>query len=717
MLLPSPLRAPILFILAVSLFVSGSALSQSAPGGGGGGGGNGGYPDPSGSGSGSSSGDDGGGSGTGGGSGDPTGGDDEDPEYSRFEIVFDADPVDFSTFDLQAAEEMPSYEVHAYREGPVGEEFARAVRFGAAYLTALRDLDAALDPFMEIEYDDLYEFEQELVDAAVDAFVDMPDAGDPDTDRTLLTEFSEALARGDVALPWPGGEGERQCCPEKFDGYKAAREALAHQAKALRKKIKWGAACQLKRKWKNPNKRLCAEELRQQKFAIADLKASAKAGDNAARRADRVVALATLDEILTNPIASDDNAEGIALEARLARYWDREVLGKLREASAHFENIRSLDAAAVKVALYRVRIDPFSYVVAGWAFVFLDRAITAVQEQVQTTSGAWSGYATCMHRVIAPRFEASTARGRLQIYARGEWVDLQHPGGQYDLTAMKRPVARDHVWNLEPDALRTEHQHFLPVFDVTHQSQLLAVRMCHAVVIPPAQDPLFDLQEANAPYLVGDETHANRYVSVWHEGMRPTHTQVLGPFTARSLHRGCEDGGIDGTQMIDNNNDGLPDPEGATQHCATDHDRQKNPGTNDPVGQFEEDLYATVPMPAVPGKTQWADVDIDMVCSIPMILELVSRDGPSPTPRSVGQEYIINQASAWTDAHTGKILLAPEPGPNGEELPHHTQDSSQFRFLLIDNNWGAPRPHACYDWNAQDNQWERDATACDEQDL
>ena len=188
------------------------------------------------------------------------------------------------------------------------------------------------------------------------------------------------------------------------------------------------------------------------------------------------------------------------------------------EALNHFENIRSLDARAVKDALYRVRGNPVTwagYAAAGVAFAFLDAAVSAVQVQVWSTWLDWYAYANCMHRVIAPRFEASTARGRIQVHARGEWIDIPYARGEYDLTAMMRPVARENVLELDVVALFAENRDFVFPFDEVYQSQPIGARMCHGVVIPPDPNALHELQEAHSLYFVGDETDGNRYVSHW----------------------------------------------------------------------------------------------------------------------------------------------------------------------------------------------------------
>lgn len=180
-----------------------------------------------------------------------------------------------------------------------------------------------------------------------------------------------------------------------------------------------------------------------------------------------------------------------------------------------------------------------------------------------------------------------------------------------------------------------------------------------------------------------------------------------GPSSARSLHRGCEDGGVDSTGFIDNNNDGEADPDGAKQYWAVDHDRNKIQGTGDPKGEFEEDLYARVPMEEAKGVSDFSAEYFDMVCTVPMLLELVSRAGPmldgsGNETRSVEQEYIINMASAWTDAATGV------------RTDNHKQDSSQWRFVLRDTEWGAPHPASCSDWNSQDPHWTFAASRCSE---
>ena len=297
-----------------------------------------------------------------------------------------------------------------------------------------------------------------------------------------------------------------------------------------------------------------------------------------------------------------------------------------------------------------------------------------------TTSYFWNPYWDCQRNVTAPRFEVNAVRGRVFVSTPANpWTPVKHENGRFTITPLSRQKAKEQVWVFDADTIWANNPSWIPTFNETTQSQPFTAYVCQGVVLPnDAQWLQRPLQRANTPFLLDDlPGSSSGCISHWYLGLGTTETDLYGGPRGQRAHRACEIG-----PLKDNDNDGVPETF-LTPACAL------LPTTPIPPVEVEEDDTMFVTHPVIQGVTDWV-FPTDMRC-LGIALPLVSSTGL--TNKTVQQEWVHNVGSCWTNPSDGTV----EDG--------HTHDSTQWRFLIQDKSWGAPRPRHCYAWDAATTKW------------
>ncbi|MEM7355700.1 MAG: hypothetical protein AAF657_33100, partial [Acidobacteriota bacterium] len=531
----------------------------------------------------------------------------------------------------------------------------------------------AVEPFEGTDFDNLSpQDEQDLVDA-VDDLVQGLDLPDPSSQMSdMLQELAEAmLEHGLQAMAGAVG----LACPDPLI------ETLIHLAKALVLEVQLlvdiinsDKTCQNT----EPNivlnillKIICFEEVM---FWSQGFEGTRIALEQLTLMVPHFVAFmdgVRADGIGDALIAQQQNSAQIAREAKHVAQHIAGVTHGFEEAAPPIGAIMMLTEL----------IDRDVY----------DKA-KSTYEELGAGAGAWYVGRNCTRRVISPRLQASVVRNRLYVYTENGLVSVPVQGTE-TLTALPRHLATGQVIEIEAGALFAQNPQLIPEFDEANQMQTLTVLACEGVVIGADPDPLIALgfpeepwQVAGTDYWIGDLSTGPGCVSKWWMGITPGRTEMVRPLAAPSLHRACES--ID---FIDNNNDGVAEGSVGAECFLVEPD---------PAGEVEEDI-ATVPIDSdIHGATAWSQISGDMLCNAGT-LSLISPAGLEQ--REVRQEFVVNTASCWTRESDGAQISA-----------YHPQDSTQIRFVLVDNDWGEPRPRGCYDFDAPTGKWQCNGSAgCD----
>ena len=350
---------------------------------------------------------------------------------------------------------------------------------------------------------------------------------------------------------------------------------------------------------------------------------------------------------------------------------------KLSEVNA-WETYQAIGVLTAQVAAATAFGGPGVYIAGGLELATIGLALEF-----------FSRYHTCQIRVVAPRFETSSVRMRTYLRTPDGWEHWVPKGLSENITAMSREVALRHVQEIDAEKFFEENRDNFPTFNPTTQSQLLELRICEGVVVPPDPGSLpwpFH-QRANTPYLLetsGFTTEQFPFFGSWPKFINRKETILPMPFAGSTMHRICEDG-YQG-EIIDNDNDGVPENH-VSDRCGL------LPGLGpDPAGEVEEDVYLHPAFGAIAGETEWHESGLDMSCT-GISLDLASKQGL--TGKSVKSEWVLDLASYWTNAADGLASNSPQ----------HPQDSTQVRFRIVDDDWGKPRPRGCFSWSARSSRW------------
>ena len=382
-------------------------------------------------------------------------------------------------------------------------------------------------------------------------------------------------------------------------------------------------------------------------------------------------------------VVSGATEDRVGAHIAATSYYADEIARKSKTSEVHTLTVeRSIESVIGWVSMIRAHSQILDFSLA--------EKLDAQLDELNAFLDLWTSECMpCQRRVIAPRFEASSIRVRpYQVTAEGavHWKRAQYPD---QLTAMARDVARESVWEIEASEVFASNPEAISAFNPVSQSQTLSILTCEGVILNRDPNPLGPIpeQRADTPYILESNGSGEEQFPTfggWPAGINYTDTILPVAFPGGTTHRACEDG-TDG-ETIDNNNDGMPD-ESPDQYCGV------RPGLpEDPDGEFEEDAYLHPVLGPVQGKTQWRSDFSDVVCT-GLSLELVSKGGL--TGQEVQTETILDVGSYWTDPITGEAV----------HIPQHPQDSTQIRFRIRDDDWGKPRPHACYRWDRKESEW------------
>lgn len=577
--------------------------------------------------------------------------------YSRFHLVVYPSPDGSNTMDLTVPSSMPEIEVSAFVEQPWGEELALAVRVSTPVWTAINVFQETLQLFTALDLEHLTPSEEQDLAGVVDgllATIDTTVFGLPSGASDMLAEMAAAAeANGLVAA---GGGWMTAGCVGLIGLTAAGLAAVTMTQVDLIGKILTSPFSCLNPEPTLVSKILCGEQVA---LWTASMGGTAWAGFYLAATG---VSFGQFQYDIAQDRVGSDLTAGQALAGNAA--------SSAKDVESSARGVwQGLGAAGAAIGILAILSFQGLDVWVGSHAAFTGATLGAA-------SASWGLAHGCLRAVVPPRLQASVIRNRLFLHTNNGLVALPVAGSNV-LTAIPRHLAKIQVIEIDADALFAQNPAWLPEFDEATQRQDLTVSICEGVVVGADPEPRASFpQQAGTDYWIGDLGSGASCLSEWWLGVTPTRTNMVRKHHAATIHRACES-----TGLIDNNNDGHPDTS-VDEHCVIVQSQ--------PPGEIEEDI-ALVPVNVdIHGATAWSSIGGDMVCNAGT-LSLVSRDGAAG--KEVRQEYVANTASCWTDESGNQVSA------------YHPHDSTQIRFALSDDDWGAPRPRGCFGWDAASQRW------------
>ncbi|MEM7586839.1 MAG: hypothetical protein AAF560_25845 [Acidobacteriota bacterium] len=591
--------------------------------------------------------------------------------YARFEIKLFESPDGSNAMDFSIPGSWSEILVSSFLPLGSGETPGPELRIDASRWQAMALLVAAMEPYMEVDFDTLSSAEEAALADFIDnllgseALVALAVSGDT---KDMLAELTEALVtHGIQALL--GAQGA--ACPKDLAKTMVQMvKAFASQLSLIDDIVTSKATC------RNPiphpavrilTRVLCVTEI------VLWVDSVFRTG----------VAMKLLAATVPHVIAFQDgilaDRVGFDMTASQARSQQIAREAKLFEESAVGVDYELASAAAATTVLAAVALSAIDLEVATAA---LD-----VANELGGVRTTWASTLGCVRSVMSPRFQASTVRNRLYVHTANGLVPLPVSGGNV-LTALPRALAKHQVIEIDANDLYALDPNLIPEFDEASQRQDLVVMVCEGVVLESDPEPLGlgypneRWQNPGTDFWIGDLGAGGSCLNLWWLGLSPDRTDVVRPWHAASLHRACES-----TGLIDNNNDSVADAS-AEEHCVINPVEPGEPGQ--PWNDLEEDLYWVPVDTDIPGQTHWSQLGVDMLCNAGT-LSLVSSSGLQQ--RSVRQEFVTSTASCWTNEL------------NGNRIDNHPHAATQIRFALSDSNWGEPYPKGCYTFDSTTSKW------------